>query len=80
MAQSTRAAHGRPFPGRDVRLRNQRQRIKRNHQMTPRVQSTVTPEPMTFNEWQEFLRQERAKIWAKKIGNEDLIDIERDNE
>lgn len=48
--------------------------------MTPRVQSTVTPEPQTFNEWQEFLRQERAKIWAKKIGNEDLIDIERDNE
>lgn len=48
--------------------------------MTPHVQSTVTPEPMTFNEWQEFLRQERAKIWAKKIGNEDLIDIERDNE
>ena len=46
--------------------------------MKPRVQSTVMPEPQTFNEWQEFLRQERAKIWAAKIGNEDLIDIERD--
>lgn len=43
-----------------------------------RVRSTVTPEPLTFNEWQEHLRKERAKIWAAKIGNEDLIDIERD--
>lgn len=47
--------------------------------MGVKIQSTVYPEPQTFNEWQAHLLRERNKIWLKKLGrNEDLIDIERD--
>ena len=50
-----------------------------------RVQSSTYPEPLTFNEWHQHLAKERKKIWYAKLGrpmpgNEDLIDIERDNE
>ena len=48
----------------------------------PKVQSTVTPEPKTFNDWLEHLLRQRLAIWRNKLGrnNDDLIDIERDND
>ena len=45
-----------------------------------KIQSSVYPQPQTFNEWQAFLKEQRDKAYRAKLGrgNEDLIDIERD--
>ena len=50
--------------------------------MGVKIQSSVYPPPQTFNEWQQFLKEQRDKAYRAKLGrgNEDLIDIERDNE
>lgn len=50
--------------------------------MGVKIQSSVYPQPQTFNEWQQFLKEQRDKAYRKKLGrgNEDLIDIERDND
>jgi hypothetical protein len=48
--------------------------------MGVKIQSSVYPKPQTFNEWQQFLKEQRDKAYRAKLGrgNEDLIDIERD--
>ena len=44
-----------------------------------KIKSTVYPEPQTFNEWQQWLQEQRQKIYREKLGRqEELIDIERD--
>ena len=44
-----------------------------------KIKSTVYPEPQTFNEWQQWLQEQRKKIYREKLGRQDdLIDIERD--
>ena len=48
--------------------------------MGVKIQSSVYPQPQTFNEWQQFLKEQRDKAYREKLGreNEDLIDIEKD--
>ena len=40
------------------------------------------PQPQTFNEWQQFLKEQRDKAYRAKLGrsNEDLINIQHGND
>jgi len=36
------------------------------------VRSSVYPEPLTFNEWQQHLQRERMRIFNEKLGRENI--------
>ena len=37
------------------------------------VRSSSYPEPQTFNEWQQYLYQERMRIFNEKLGRENVV-------
>jgi len=37
------------------------------------VRSSSYPEPQTFNEWQQYLYQERMRIFNEKLGRETFV-------
>ena len=40
------------------------------------------PHPQTFNEWQQFLKEQRDKAYRAKLGrgNDDIINIQHGND
>ena len=37
------------------------------------VRSSVYPDPLTFNEWQQHLHQERMRIFNQKLGRDEKV-------